>query len=57
MMKKKEDLIDQDLKKEGIESEVNLRPLKLTQFIGQKNVKDNLIIFYYMVHLVWGRQR
>jgi len=45
MMKKKEDLIDQDLKKEGIESEVNLRPLKLTQFIGQKNVKDNLSIY------------
>lgn len=44
-MRKKEDLIDQDLKKEGIESEANLRPLKLIQFIGQKNVKDNLSVY------------
>ncbi len=44
-MNKKEDLIDQDLKKEGIESEANLRPLRLIHFIGQKNVKDNLSVY------------
>ncbi|MFW6149541.1 MAG: Holliday junction branch migration DNA helicase RuvB [Atribacterota bacterium] len=44
-MNRKEDLIDQDLKKEAIESEANLRPLKLVHFIGQKNVKENLSIY------------
>lgn len=44
-MNKKEDLIDQDLKQEGIESEANLRPEKLAHFIGQKNVKDNFSVY------------
>ncbi len=44
-MSKKEDLIDQDLKQEGVESEVNLRPQKLVHFIGQKNIKDNFSVY------------
>ena len=44
-MNRKEDLIEQDLKKEAIESEVNLRPLKLVHFIGQKSVKENLSVY------------
>ena len=44
-MSKKEDLIDQDLKQEGSESEVNLRPQKLVNFIGQKNLKDNFSVY------------
>lgn len=44
-MVKKEDLIECDLKEEGIESEANLRPHKLLHFIGQKNVKNNLSVY------------
>lgn len=44
-MKKKEDLIEQDLKTEGLDSEANLRPQKLIYFIGQQNVKNNLAIY------------
>lgn len=44
-MVKKEDLIECDLKEEGVESEANLRPHKLLYFIGQKNVKDNLSVY------------
>ncbi len=44
-MKKKEDLIEQDLKTEGLDSEANLRPQKLIYFIGQQNVKNNLSIY------------
>jgi len=44
-MNKKEDLINQDMKQGDVESEANLRPQKLTHFIGQKNVKDNLSVY------------
>lgn len=44
-MNKKQDLIDQDLKNEEIESEANLRPQKLIHFVGQKNVKENLSVY------------
>lgn len=44
-MIEKEDLISCDLKKEGTETEINLRPKLLKQFIGQRSVKDNLNIY------------
>jgi holliday junction DNA helicase RuvB len=44
-MVKKEDLIESDLKEEGIEAEANLRPHKFLHFIGQKSVKDNLSVY------------
>jgi holliday junction DNA helicase RuvB len=44
-MVKKEDLIENDLKEEGIEAEANLRPNKLSHFIGQKSVKNNLSVY------------
>lgn len=44
-MHKKEDLIEQELKTEGTESEINLRPQSLLYFVGQKNVKDNLTVY------------
>lgn len=44
-MSEKEDLINCDLKKEGTEAEINLRPKSLGQFVGQKSVKDNLFVY------------
>lgn len=44
-MDKKEDLIEKDLKRDGLDFETDLRPQKLLYFIGQENVKSNLSVY------------
>ncbi len=44
-MKRKEDFIEEDLKKESLDSETDLRPQKLQYFVGQQNVKNNLSVY------------